>query len=103
VKRLLQQVSPWIEPAQFFEKNQLGFGRMLFNNPQLARQVSLWTDSAEPSGFRLERFHICVCTTHRNSVHCANWKIAQSGTVSFKKRSLQKIFHPFHPSQYFWQ
>lgn len=45
-QRLLRQVRPWIEPAQSFEKNQLGLGRMFFNSLRLAWQMSLWTDSA---------------------------------------------------------
>lgn len=45
-QRLLQQVRPWIEPAQSFEKNQLGLGRMFFNSLRLAWQMSLWADSA---------------------------------------------------------
>ena len=46
VQRLLQQVRPWIEPAQSFEKNQLGLGRMFFNSLRLTWQMSLWADSA---------------------------------------------------------
>ena len=45
-QRLLRQVRPWIEPAQSFEKNQLGLGQMFFNSLRLAWQMSLWTDSA---------------------------------------------------------
>jgi hypothetical protein len=45
-RRLLQQVRPWIEPAQSFEKNQLGLGQMFFNSLRLAWQMSLWADSA---------------------------------------------------------
>jgi hypothetical protein len=45
-QRLLQQVRPWIEPAQSFEKNQLGLGAMFFNSLRLAWQMSLWADSA---------------------------------------------------------
>jgi hypothetical protein len=45
-KRLLQQVRPWIEPAQSFEKNQLGLGQMFFNSLRLTWQMSLWADSA---------------------------------------------------------
>jgi len=44
--RLLRQVRPWIEPAQSFEKNQLGLGQMFFNSLRLTWQMSLWTDSA---------------------------------------------------------
>ena len=44
--RLLHQVRPWIEPAQSFEKNQLGLGRMFFNSLRLTWQMSLWADSA---------------------------------------------------------
>jgi hypothetical protein len=45
-QRLLQQVRPWIEPAQSFEKNQLGLGQMFFNSLRLAWQMGLWADSA---------------------------------------------------------
>jgi hypothetical protein len=45
-QRLLQQVRPWIEPAQSFEKNQLGLSQMFFNSLRLAWQMSLWADSA---------------------------------------------------------
>lgn len=45
-QRLLQQVRPWIEPAQSFEKNQLGLANMFFNSLRLAWQMSLWADSA---------------------------------------------------------
>jgi hypothetical protein len=45
-QRLLQRVRPWIEPAQSFEKNQLGLGQMFFNSLRLAWQMSLWADSA---------------------------------------------------------
>jgi hypothetical protein len=44
--RLLQQVRPWIEPAQSFEKNQLGLSQMFFNSLRLTWQMSLWADSA---------------------------------------------------------
>ena len=44
--RLLRQVRPWIEPAQSFEKNQLGLGQMFFKGLRLAWQMSLWADSA---------------------------------------------------------
>jgi len=45
-QRLLQRVRPWIEPAQSFEKNQLGLGQMFFNSLRLAWLMSLWADSA---------------------------------------------------------
>jgi hypothetical protein len=45
-QRLLRQVRPWIEPAQAFEKNQLGLGQMFFNSLRLTWQMSLWADSA---------------------------------------------------------
>lgn len=44
-QRLLRQVRPWIEPAQSFEKNQLGLGQMFFNSLRLSWQMSLWADS----------------------------------------------------------
>lgn len=45
-QRLLQQVRPWIEPAQSFEKNQLGLSQIFFNSLRLTWQMSLWADSA---------------------------------------------------------
>ena len=45
-RRLLRQVRPWIEPAQSFEKNQLGLSQMFFNSLRLTWQMSLWADSA---------------------------------------------------------
>jgi hypothetical protein len=45
-RRLLRQVRPWIEPAQSFEKNQLGLSAMFFNSLRLCWQMSLWADSA---------------------------------------------------------
>lgn len=44
--QLLRQVRPWIEPAQSFEKNQLGLSQMFFNSLRLTWQMSLWADSA---------------------------------------------------------
>jgi hypothetical protein len=44
--RLLRQVRPWIEPAQSFEKNQLGLGQMFLNSLRLTWQMSLLADSA---------------------------------------------------------
>jgi hypothetical protein len=43
-QRLLRQVRPWIEPAQSFEKNQLGLSQMFFNSLRLTWQMSLWAD-----------------------------------------------------------
>ena len=34
-QRLLQQVRPWIEPAQAYEKNQLGLSQVFFNSLRL--------------------------------------------------------------------
>jgi len=44
-QRLLRQVRPWIEPAQSFEKNQLGLAQMFFNSLRLTWQMGLWADS----------------------------------------------------------
>jgi hypothetical protein len=45
-QRLLQQVRPWIEPAQSYEKNQLGLGEVFLNSLRLAWSVSLLADAA---------------------------------------------------------
>lgn len=45
-QRLLRQVRPGIEPAQSFEKNQLGLRQMFFNSLRLTWPMSLWADSA---------------------------------------------------------
>jgi len=44
--RLLRQVRAWIEPAQSFEKNQLGLGRLFLNSLRLTWRMSLLADSA---------------------------------------------------------
>jgi hypothetical protein len=43
---LLQQARPWIEPAQSFEKNQLGLGAMFLNSLRLTWIMSLLADTA---------------------------------------------------------
>jgi hypothetical protein len=45
-QRLLQQVRPWIEPAQSYEKNQLGLSQMFLNSLRLAWSMSLLADAA---------------------------------------------------------
>ena len=45
-QRLLQQVRPWIEPAQSYEKNQLGLNQIFFNSLRLAWIMSLMADAA---------------------------------------------------------
>jgi len=45
-QRLLQQVRPWIEPAQSYEKNQLGLGGVFLNSLRLAWSMSLLADAA---------------------------------------------------------
>jgi len=44
-RRLLQQVRPWIEPAQSYEKNQLGLGMMFLNSLQLTWTLGLLADT----------------------------------------------------------
>lgn len=45
-RQVLQQVRPWIEPAQSFEKNQLGLGAVFFNSLRLTWMMSLLADAA---------------------------------------------------------
>jgi len=45
-QRLLQQVRPWIEPAQSYEKNQLGLSQVFLNSLRLTWAVSLLADAA---------------------------------------------------------
>ena len=45
-QRLLQQVRPWIEPAQSYEKNQLGLNDVFLNSLRLAWTMSLLADAA---------------------------------------------------------
>ena len=45
-QRLLQQVRPWIEPAQSYEKNQLGLSEVFFNSLRLAWVMCLLADAA---------------------------------------------------------
>ena len=46
VQHVLRQVRPWIEPAQSFEKNQLGLGQIFFNSLRFAWTMSLLADAA---------------------------------------------------------
>lgn len=45
-QRLLHQVRPWIEPAQSYEKNQLGLNAVFLNSLRLAWSLSLLADAA---------------------------------------------------------
>jgi hypothetical protein len=45
-QRLLQQVRPWIEPTQSYEKNQLGLSQVFLNSLRLAWCMSLLADAA---------------------------------------------------------
>jgi hypothetical protein len=45
-QRLLQQVRPWIEPAQSYEKNQLGLSEVFLNSLRLTWTMSLLADAA---------------------------------------------------------
>ena len=44
-QRLLQQVRPWIEPAQSYEKNQLGLGQTFFNSLRFTWCMALLADA----------------------------------------------------------
>jgi len=45
-QRLLQQARPWIEPAQSYEKNQLGLAQMFLNSLRFTWYMSLLADAA---------------------------------------------------------
>lgn len=45
-QRLLQQTRPWIEPAQSYEKNQLGLSQMFFNSLRFTWCMCLFADAA---------------------------------------------------------
>lgn len=45
-QRLLRQVRPWIEPAQAYEKNQLGLTAAFLNSLRLTWYMSLLADAA---------------------------------------------------------
>jgi hypothetical protein len=42
---VLQQVRPWIEPAQFFEKNQLDLGKVSFNSLRFTWVMAVLADA----------------------------------------------------------
>ncbi len=44
-QRLLQQVRPWIEPAQSYEKNQLGLSQVFLNSLRLTWSLCLLADA----------------------------------------------------------
>ena len=45
-QRVLQQVRPWIEPAQSYEKNQLGLGQVFLNGLRFTWAMALLADAA---------------------------------------------------------
>jgi len=45
-QNLLQRARPWIEPAQSFEKNQLGLGDLFLNSLRFAWMMALLADAA---------------------------------------------------------
>src|SRR3954468_3437682 len=45
-QRLLRQVRPWIEPAQSYEKNQLGLSDVFLNSLRLTWCMALLADAA---------------------------------------------------------
>jgi len=45
-QRVLQKARPWIEPAQSYEKNQLGLGNVFFNSLRFTWAMSLLADAA---------------------------------------------------------
>ena len=45
VQRVLQQVRPWIEPAQSYEKNPLGLSQVFLNGLRLTWVMSLLADA----------------------------------------------------------
>jgi hypothetical protein len=45
-QRLLRQVRPWIEPAQSYEKNQLGLSQVFLNSLRLTWTTCLLADAA---------------------------------------------------------
>jgi hypothetical protein len=45
-QRVLQQVRPWIEPAQSYEKNQLGLGRVFLSGLRFTWAMALLADAA---------------------------------------------------------
>ena len=45
VRKLLQPVRPWIEPAQSFEKNQLGLSAVFFNSLRFTWVMALLADA----------------------------------------------------------
>jgi hypothetical protein len=59
-QKLLQQVRPWIEPAQSYEKNQLGLSGLFLNSLRLTWCMALLADAAV-----LLRTHALVQTPAR--------------------------------------
>jgi hypothetical protein len=45
-QQVLQQVRPWIEPAQSFEKNQLGLSNVFCNSLRFTWAMALLADAA---------------------------------------------------------
>jgi hypothetical protein len=59
-KHLTQKVRPWIEPAQSYEKNQLGLSAFFLNSLRLAWTMCLLADTAVLLRAHLLRRHPCA-------------------------------------------
>ena len=68
-QRLLQQVRPWIEPAQAYEKNQLGLTQMFLNSLRLTWCMALLADAV----VLLRPTRSCT-PQPKNRRSCANWR-----------------------------
>ena len=53
-QRLLQQVRPWLKPAQSHEKNQLGLGTLFFNSLRLTWCLALLADAVVAGELRAD-------------------------------------------------
>ncbi len=87
---LLQQVRPWIEPAQSYEKNQLGLSQMFFNSLRLTWCMALLADAAV--------LLVCTrsCTRRPNQACCVNWR--RTGNAGFGWGTIARAKRPVNPT-----
>jgi len=98
-QRLLQQVRPWIEPAQAYEKNPLGLGQMFLNSLRLTWCLALLADAVV-----LLRAHARCCMPPRKRQRsCGNWPRNRRSWISSPPSQLTPVQQNFSSMLVAWQ
>ena len=93
-QHVLQQVRPWIEPAQSYEKNQLGLGQVFLNGLRFTWAMALLADAATVVG-RLDAQTTSVGIAGGGGRRAFTRDKPESATAPIKSRS--KVLLSQHP------